>query len=267
MNIASQSLRNIARVLYRTFVELGFDPRRTLYFLRGFPIYWYQLLQFSQKNRHNESSIGVQSLFPCVGDRYQDAGQLDSHYFNQDLWAARKVYQLAPQHHIDIGSRIDGFVSHLLTFREVEVLDVRKLDPIVSGMRFRQMDLMKFEAVPAGICDSISCLHAIEHFGLGRYGDPVDPDGHLKGLKSITKLLEPGGTLLLSAPIGQERIEFNAHRVFFPHTLPDILKDNFELISYSFVDDQGTFHENVNVKDTPDLRYGCGLYEYKKYQD
>jgi len=249
--------------------ELGFDPRQTLYFLRGFPLYWYQLAKFllksNQKGTPTASALTVQSLFPCVGDRYQDAGRLDSHYFNQDLWAARKVYRLSPEHHVDVGSRVDGFISHLLTFRDVEVLDVRELSPVVSGMRFRQMDLMKVDAVPAGICDSISCLHAIEHFGLGRYGDPIEPDGHLKGLEAIAKLLKPEGTFLLSAPIGKERIEFNAHRVFAPQTLPTILADSFELVSYSFIDDAGSFHEDVRVEDTPVLRYGCGLYEYRKY--
>jgi hypothetical protein len=70
-----------------------------------------------------------------------------------------------------------------------------------------------------GYCDSLSCLHALEHFGLGRYGDPIDPSGHEKGVRNMAALLKPGGTFYLSTPIGRERVEFNANRVFDPRTI------------------------------------------------
>lgn len=260
----SHTLRQTVRVVAYSLAECGFDPRKTIKFIRGFSTYWWQLFQYAQKNRQADSPVQIRSLFPCITDRYENAGRLDWHYFHQDLWASRKVYQRQPEHHIDVGSRIDGFITHLLTFREVEVLDVRQLDALVSGMSFRQADLMQVADVPSDICDSISCLHAIEHFGLGRYGDPIDPEGHLKGLQSITKLLKSGGTLLLSAPIGREQVAFNAHRVFAPETLPSILKEHYDLVSYSYVDDAGCFYEDADIAQTPELSYGCGMYELKK---
>jgi hypothetical protein len=78
----------------------------------------------------------------------------------------------------------------------------------------------------AGYCDSLSCLHAIEHFGLGRYGDPIDPTGHERGIANMALLLKPGGTFYLSTPIGQERVEFNANRVFDPHTIIKLMEKN-----------------------------------------
>ena len=65
-------------------------------------------------------------------------------------------------------------------------------------------------------CDSLSCLHALEHFGLGRYGDPVDPDSYRAGLANMARVLSPGGTFYLAVPVGQPRVEFNANRVFDP---------------------------------------------------
>ena len=72
-----------------------------------------------------------------------------------------------------------------------------------------------------GYCDSLSCLHAVEHFGLGRYGDPINPEGVQIGIANMIKLLTPGGKFYLSTPIGRERVEFNANWVFDPRTIID----------------------------------------------
>lgn len=149
----------------------------------------------------------------------QSAGHLGAYFF-QDLAVARWVLKAAPERHVDIGSRIDGFIGHLALFREVEVLDIRPMDQIIPGVRFHQLDLMA--ALPdewTDCTDSLSCLHTVEHFGLGRYGDRIDPLGHERGIESMKKMVKPGGHLYLSTPIGEERIEFNAHRVFAPDTV------------------------------------------------
>jgi hypothetical protein len=70
-----------------------------------------------------------------------------------------------------------------------------------------------------GYCDSLSCLHALEHFGLGRYGDPIDPSGFERGLCNMASLLTKGGIFYLSVPIGIDRVEFNANRVFDPRII------------------------------------------------
>lgn len=104
---------------------------------------------------------------------------------------------------------MDGFVAHVASSRECEVFDVRPISAEVLGVLFRQADLMNPDSLPitngAGYCDSLSCLHAIERFGLGRYGDPINPLGYQRGLSNTAKLLQPGGTFYLSTPIGQER--------------------------------------------------------------
>lgn len=161
-------------------------------------------------------------LMPCLHDRYEEGGTTKSEYFWQDLLVARMIYDAKPKRHIDVGSRVDGFVAHVASFREIEVLDVRPITTKVPGVIFRQADLMRENATRSndgGACDSCSCLHAIEHFGLGRYGDPIDPEGYALGIANIAQMLELGGRLYLSTPIGRERVEFNAHRVFDPRTI------------------------------------------------
>lgn len=198
--------------------QFGIDPRRLLRSLRGFPHFLRDWVKF----RRDYS--GRLIFKPCLHDRYEEAGAVRNEYFWQDLLVARWIYEDRPERHVDVGSRIDGFVAHVASFREIEVLDVRPVTSAVPGIVFKQADLMKPDSIRSyagagGYCDSLSCLHAIEHFGLGRYGDPIDPRGHEQGIANLAQLLKPGGILYLSTPIGQERVEFNANRVFDPRSI------------------------------------------------
>ena len=97
----------------------------------------------------------------------------------------------------------------------------------------------------------MSCLHALEHFGLGRYGDPLDPDGHVKGFSNMASLLKSGGTFYLSTPIGQERVEFNANRVFNPSAILSLAKDNYlQLKQMLVIDLNGQCNEVYANDDT-----------------
>jgi hypothetical protein len=143
------------------------------------------------------------------------------------------------------------------------VLDIRELSSKVPGLRFRQADLMQSAGDNVASTDSLSCLHALEHFGLGRYGDPIDIDGWRKGLLHLSQMLVPGGHLYLSVPIGPQAVEFNAHRIFDPRTIVDAGKAvGLELLTFSFVDDGGDFYENHSVDDALLCEYGCGCFEF-----
>lgn len=198
--------------------QFGFDPRLLLRSLRGLSTYFSDLRSF------RSAYAGEMRLMPCLHDRYEEGGATKSEYFWQDLLVARAIYKANPAKHVDIGSRVDGFVAHLASYRECEVFDVRPISSVVPGVVFRQADLMNPKSLPAvsggqGYCDSLSCLHALEHFGLGRYGDPINPLGYQLGLVNMAKLLQPGGIFYLSTPIGQERVEFNANWVFDPRSI------------------------------------------------
>jgi len=180
-------------------------------------------------------------------------------YFFQDLWVARRIFEANPGRHIDVGSRIDGFVAHVASFRDIDIIDYRPLVSGASGIHFIQGDMMQ-ELPPdlLGATDSLSCLHALEHFGLGRYGDPICHDGHRRGLANLARILRPGGTLYLSVPIGEQRTEFNAHRVFSVCHLLDLVGADFVVIAVSFVDDAGQFHPNVDLqRDMNTTSFGC----------
>lgn len=195
--------------------QFGLDPLKFLRALRSLPVYLSNWVAF-----RNELFAGTMKFKPCLHDAYEEGGATKSEYFWQDLLVARAIYAAKPVKHVDIGSRVDGFVAHVASFREIEVFDIRPMSTVVLGVVFRQADLMNPASFPTGTgfgyCDSLSCLHAIEHFGLGRYGDPLDPKGYQRGIANMVQLLQPGGTFYLSTPIGKERIEFNANWVFNP---------------------------------------------------
>lgn len=175
---------------------------------------------------------------PMFEERHEAAGSAGAYFF-QDQIAARWVHEGRPVRHVDIGSRIDGFIGHLTVFREVEVMDLRPMPIAIPGVRFHQFDLM--QEIPAEwveATDSLSCLHTIEHFGLGRYGDQLDPDGHLKGLAQLKRMVASGGRLILSTPVGHERVEFNAHRVFSPATMLSWFADGWTIEKSAVIDDE-----------------------------
>jgi len=207
--------------------------------------------------------------YPILGDRYASSGTASGHYFHQDLLVARKIFLATPQRHVDIGSRVDGFVAHVASFREIEVFDIRPMEISIPNIRFVKMDLMGDCSGYTDCCDSISSLHAIEHFGLGRYGDPIDVNGHLKGLENIHRMLRKGGTFYFSVPIGRQRVEFNAHRVFSVRYLLDLLNARYELLSLSYVDDAGALHADIALDEAAleasfGCECGCGIFELRK---
>ena len=202
---------------------------------------------------------------PIYDDFYKQAGTANGHYFHQDLLVAGFIHESKPIRHMDVGSSIEGFVSHVASFRNIEIIDIRPLKITAHPqIAFTQGNLMSLDSSLIEVCDSLSCLHALEHFGLGRYGDPIDPQGHIKGFNNLHKMLQPGGTLYISFPVGEKGVLFNAHRVFDPKEILEWSASKFSLERFDFVDDAGDLHKNISINQAPRSEYGCGIYTLKK---
>ena len=210
----------------------------------------------------------VHKVLIVLNDFNEKAGTASGHYFHQDLLVAQFIHDHKPKRHIDVGSRIDGFVSNVAAFREIEVFDIRDLPPSVhKNIVFRQADLMKTPDL-SGTIDSVSSLHAVEHFGLGRYNDPLSVDGHLAGIQQLCDMVKQGGRLYISFPIGEKNeVHFNAHRVFNPRMILnlDVIKQNFTLIRFDYVDDKGDLQLKMDpLSSDLKVKYGCGIYSFRK---
>lgn len=246
--------------------QLGFDIQRLFRSLRGLPHFLRDWRDF--RNGYS----GLMTWMPCLHDRYGEGGTTKSEYFWQDLVVARWIFVANPKRHVDIGSRVDGFVAHVASFREIEVFDVRPINTQIPGVTFKQADLMRGDSFPSsanGYCDSLSCLHAIEHFGLGRYGDPIDPVGHERGIANMALMLKRGGTFYLSTPIGRERVEFNANRVLDPRSIVDLAeRHGLALRQLTVISGGGEFREvkanPQTLRNYAEATYNLGLFVFVK---
>ena len=262
-------MRKFALKIHRILSgQMGIDPIRFFRSIRGLPYFLSDWFIFRR------NYFGRLTFSPYLHDRFLEGGFTKSEYFWQDLLVAQWIYKNNPLKHVDVGSRVDGFIAHVASFRQIEVIDVRPISASIPGVTFSQGDLMKESPLSkdlkgVGYCDSLSCLHALEHFGLGRYGDPIDILGPEKGLANMVKLLKKSGTFYLSLPIGQERVEFNANKVFDPKYIIKISKENGLLLtSITIINSDGLVGEIDPNKENLDKLsrdyYNLGIFVFTK---
>ena len=258
-------------IIYKFMVLIGIDPLKLINFVRGIPFYIQDRKTLIKQQKSSNIKFPFGKPYPILEERFSESGIATGHYFHQDLLVARKIFVNQPLLHVDIGSSFDGLVAHIASFRKIVVFDIRALANKTPNISFIQQDLMgKIKDSFIDYTDSISCLHALEHFGLGRYGDPIKFDGYLDGLNNINKILKKDGKFYFSVPIGSQRIEFNAHRVFSLQYLIDLLENNYKIDTFSYVDDKGDLHENIsleaksNINNNFECNFGCGIFELTK---
>jgi len=222
------------------------------------PKYFQSLMAY--RKVESSAKMNFYDLQPCLGD-WTVSTPFDPHYFYQGAWAARKLKLSSPEKHVDIASSV-LMISVLSGFIDTTFVDYRPLKSNLKGLSSIPGDILSLPFLDGSI-SSLSCLHVIEHIGLGRYGDPLDPMGSVKGAKELQRVLKKSGNLLVSLPIGCERICFNAHRIHSPSSVI-CLFSSLRLVDFSFVDDDGNFHENAQLNQANSLDYGCGLFHFQK---
>lgn len=199
-------------------------------------------------------------LFPQIKDKTIKTG-FDHHYVYHTSWAARKVKEIDPEFHTDISSSL-FFCGIVSAFKPVKFYDYRPADLNLSNLESKSGDLLSLPFADNEI-KSLSCLHTIEHVGLGRYGDPIDPLSDIAAMKELERVLSVGGSLLFVTPVGKPKIEFNAHRIYSYKLIREYFK-NLELVEFSLVTDAGEFINNATESQSDNQKYGCGCFWFKK---
>jgi Caenorhabditis protein of unknown function, DUF268 len=242
----------------------GIDPRAMLLATREAPRFVRDFLRFNRIAADvGADKARASQIVPALTDARGQAGIGPSEYFLTDLLVARLIYRQKPERHVDVGSRIDGLIAHLLTFVEVDVVDIRPLVSEVPGLRFIQANAISQDGILPGSASSVSSVHALEHFGLGRYGDPVDPLGHRKGLQALARLVAPSGNLYVAVPIGRPAVNFNAHRVLHPTFVLDELRHDFDLVAFAAIIN-GQVNETVEPDELTGIDYALGIYHLRR---
>ena len=247
----------------------------------------YDRQVYLKLNTDSRFEIRKEYDYICKNDKYNVNGSLDNGYFIQDIWGARKVYEHKPNVHYDVGSSVAGFIAHLLSIKQkIQLIDIRCMNNDFDtkflndgggGVTYTQADATKLEYIPDNSIESLSALCSIEHFGLGRYGDSIDPMGWEKALKSFQRKLKPKGKLYISVPIGKkDKVCFNAHRVYRPQTIIDTL-DSMDIVEMGYIqgfdiaicmqycNNKLQIYQN-NYDSIPDILNAgvVGLFEFKK---
>jgi SAM-dependent methyltransferase len=203
-------------------------------------------------------------LYPCLNDATTNTG-FDRHYIYHPAWAARIINSYNPEKHVDISSTLH-FCSILSAFIPVDFYDYRPANLSLSNLKSLPGDVLNLPFADRSI-SSISCMHTIEHIGLGRYNDPLDYDGDIKAVAELKRVLAEGGNLLFVVPLGnRSKIQFNAHRIYTKDSVLSLFNE-LTLKEFALIPEDETDGGLVVNPDDALLAkqiYGCGCFWFQR---
>jgi hypothetical protein len=222
------------------------------------------LHQFLHIRRHSPARFRAAwtDLQPCYNDAAGYA-TFDRHYIFHTAWAARVLAETTPSEHIDISSSL-YFVANVSAFIPIRFYDYRPAQLELSNLTSHHGDLVHLP-FDSGSVHSLSCMHVLEHVGLGRYGDPLDYDGDLKAATELQRVMRPGGQLLIALPIGRRaRIQFNAHRIYTFALVMEMFR-GMHLREFALIQDDhrgGGLIRRASPALADEQSYGCGCFHF-----
>jgi len=166
-----------------------------------------------------------------------------------------------PEYHVDISS-ILSFSTIVSAFVPIHFYDYRPANLNLPNLTSGSADLKNLSFADNSV-PSLSCMHTIEHIGLGRYGDEIDPVGDIKSIQELKRVLRPGGDLLFVTPVGKPKIEFNAHRIYSFEQIVEYFSP-LALKEFSLITDKGVLINNADPAIVKDQYYGCGCFWFIK---
>ena len=242
----------------RNWVTQVADPAWAVQGLAGYARYFLDWRRYQKMP--GAEPIHWADAYPQVHDR-TPTSPFDAHYFYVNGWAMRRVTATGPRLHVDIASQV--IFSNLLgAVLPVVFVDYRRLEAKLTGVQCMGGNLLGLPFASNSI-ESLSCLHIIEHIGLGRYGDPLNPYGSKIALQELSRVLAPAGNLYLATPVGQPRLCFNAHRIHATETIRELLSE-LELVEFSGIHDNGNYVEKAELATFRNSHYACGLFWFRK---
>jgi len=140
-------------------------------------------------------------------------------------------------------------------------------------LKFVQGDILKLD-LPSNHFDLIINCSAIEHVGLaGRYSViEARSDGDIEAMKVLKNILKTNGVMLLTIPVGQDKVFAPLHRIYGEKRLP-VLLQGWEVVQkeYWVKDEENRWicvEESVSLNKEPLAHcYGLGLFVLRRPVD
>ncbi|HKO97118.1 MAG TPA: class I SAM-dependent methyltransferase [Pyrinomonadaceae bacterium] len=173
-------------------------------------------------------------------------------------FAAKHISDRVPREILDIGS-YRHFILGMLSHYPVTTVDVRSREPISQNETVLTCDA-KALPLPDDSFDAVVALCALEHFGLGRYGDELDLEADYKALNEIKRVLRPNGLFIVSTTVTDFRpsIAFNAHRIYMRSQIRKMLSPLIMVDERVFSMVEGCESESITkVPGAWDVYCGC----------
>ena len=232
-------------------------PWRLLRFAREFG-------QFAKLHRAQrpELPLSWRERWPRLNDRTEHL-PFDAHYIYHTAWAARVLAATRPSRHVDISS-LAYFSTLCSAFVPIEFYDYRPAGIVLPNLSCGAADLSGLHFSDQSLA-SVSCMHTIEHIGLGRYGDPLDARGDLRALSELQRVLAPGGSLLIVVPVGRPRVQYNAHRIYDPQAI-ELSLPELKLESWSLLPDDSSsgLLKDPSRATALNQSYACGCFHFMR---
>ena len=202
---ASRWIRRILNYLVPTLDFLVKMPRGFFLFKKDMKAYNKMLENSLTPSKRFK--IESWALWPRYTDRWLSNGSsINQTYFFATTYIAQQIIDNKPVRHFDIGSSIESFISKLMAARiNTTIIDIRPFPHKLKGVSYLQGNATCLDTIQSGSIESLSSIYAVEHYGLGRYGDPIDPDGWYKGMTEKERVLKSGGGTIFSDTNREER--------------------------------------------------------------
>ncbi len=223
-----------------------------------------QYKRFSDLNRRlrPELSNHWNDRWPRLDDKTEHL-PFDAHYVYHTAWAARVLAEVRPDRHVDISS-YTYFATIASAFVPVDFYDYRPAEIQLSNLHCGKADLCDLQFEDRSL-ESVSCMHTIEHIGLGRYGDPLDAEGDQRAFRELQRVVAPEGNLIVVVPVGHPRIQFNAHRIYDPQMICEQLSE-LSLHRWAVLPDDSSrgLVEDPDPSFVSKQRYACGCFWFRR---
>ncbi len=227
--------------------------------------YEKQLREFISQNTQMRPEFINYYKQPMLQDDTVTTG-FDTHYIYHVAWAIAKINSNPPIKHIDFASSLH-FSTAICSILPTTFVDYRPAMLHLNNLNCVAGDLTNESQWIEKKYPSVSCMHVVEHIGLGRYGDNLDVNGDVKAMTSLKNMVSLNGRLLFVVPVGKPSIYFNAHRVYSSRWIADFFKDKFSLKEFYFI--PGPVEQkpitNCDFLYTENYSYGCGCFEFVKH--